>query len=281
MSALDLAQRLVPAGHGIHVLAYHLVGAGTTSPVDVPAADFRRQMEELARRTTTIPLDEAERRLRATGDPGSETTTVGAGPTGDGPAVVLTFDDAYRNFHTAAWPILRDLGLPATLYVPTGFVDSGAPVPMAAAGDLPAMSWDELATDREAGLTLGSHSHTHRELPALSAAEIGDDLGRARELLRRHTGSAAEHFCYPRALWDGRTEGAVADLHNTAAVAGGRLNRPGSGGRAGHLLRLDRVPVRRDLGPSVAPILDSAVWLREWLASRLRGQRAAWRRLAS
>jgi peptidoglycan/xylan/chitin deacetylase (PgdA/CDA1 family) len=246
---------------GVHVLAYHLVGAGTGVPVDVPAADFRRHAEELARRGTVIPLDAALDRLRR-----------GAAES----AVVLTFDDAYRNFATHAWPVLRDRGLPATLFVPTAFVEDGGPVPMPAAAGLPAASWDELSAMREQGLTLGSHGHAHRELPSLSDEEIAADLERAQELLRRRTGGDAAHFCYPRALWSRRCERVVARYHRSASIAGGTVNRAGT-----NPLRLRRVPVRHEMGADLASVLDSAVQLREWLASRLRGPRARWRRRRS
>ncbi len=38
-------------------------------------------------------------------------------------AVLITFDDGYRDFKEVAWPILRELRLPAVLFVTTGFVD--------------------------------------------------------------------------------------------------------------------------------------------------------------
>jgi len=38
-------------------------------------------------------------------------------------AVLVTFDDAYRDFATNAWPILRAAGVPATLFVATSFAD--------------------------------------------------------------------------------------------------------------------------------------------------------------
>jgi glycosyltransferase involved in cell wall biosynthesis/peptidoglycan/xylan/chitin deacetylase (PgdA/CDA1 family) len=36
-------------------------------------------------------------------------------------AILITFDDAYRDFGEVAWPILRRHGLPATVFVPTGY----------------------------------------------------------------------------------------------------------------------------------------------------------------
>jgi peptidoglycan/xylan/chitin deacetylase (PgdA/CDA1 family) len=35
-------------------------------------------------------------------------------------AVALTFDDGYRDMHAEAWPVLRDLNIPATLFLATG-----------------------------------------------------------------------------------------------------------------------------------------------------------------
>jgi len=42
-------------------------------------------------------------------------------------ALVVTFDDGYDDNYRVAYPILRDLGVPATFFVSTGHVDSGRP----------------------------------------------------------------------------------------------------------------------------------------------------------
>ena len=41
-------------------------------------------------------------------------------------AVLVTFDDAYRDFAVQAWPILRQHRVPATLFVPTAYPDNAA-----------------------------------------------------------------------------------------------------------------------------------------------------------
>ncbi|MBZ5718744.1 MAG: polysaccharide deacetylase family protein [Acidobacteriia bacterium] len=43
-------------------------------------------------------------------------------------AVVLTFDDGTCDFHTVAWPILKEYGYPATLYLTTYWVTMALPV---------------------------------------------------------------------------------------------------------------------------------------------------------
>lgn len=56
-----------------------------------------------------VDLDEAGRRLQE--------------PPGERRFVVLTFDDGYRDNYTEAYPVLKALGAPFTVYFTTGFVD--------------------------------------------------------------------------------------------------------------------------------------------------------------
>jgi len=72
---------------------------------------FRRQMEYLARNYHVVSLDE-----------------VVSGAAFDGRAkfcVAITFDDGYRDNYLYAFPILRQLQLPATIFLATGYVDAG------------------------------------------------------------------------------------------------------------------------------------------------------------
>lgn len=250
-------QRLLPGRHrGVRVLAYHLVGAGTDSPVDLPAQRFRRQMEELAQRGGTVGLGEALRRLQ---DGSAAATSL----------TVLTFDDAFENFHAAAWPVLRDLALPATLFVPVGFVEGTHPSPLAGA-ELPPCTWDQLAAMVDAGLAVGSHSWSHADLPGLAETDLDHELTTSRRRLEERLGTAVDTFCYPRALWDRRTERRVARVYRAACTGGGGRLRP----RSHHPLRLQRVSVRRDGPSSLAPILEAGTWLEERWADRVRRWRA-------
>ncbi|MCG8650532.1 MAG: polysaccharide deacetylase family protein, partial [Pirellulales bacterium] len=42
---------------------------------------------------------------------------------------VVTFDDGYENNFTAAWPILKELNVPATIFISTAYLDSPHPFP--------------------------------------------------------------------------------------------------------------------------------------------------------
>jgi peptidoglycan/xylan/chitin deacetylase (PgdA/CDA1 family) len=41
------------------------------------------------------------------------------------PAALVTFDDGYRDYHELAYPILRDLGIPAIVFLATSLIDEG------------------------------------------------------------------------------------------------------------------------------------------------------------
>jgi len=75
-------------------------------------AEFRAQVAFFRRRFRMLVEDELVA-LLASGGRGR----------GRGPWAMITFDDAYRDVRALAWPVLRDLGVPALLFVPTGLVD--------------------------------------------------------------------------------------------------------------------------------------------------------------
>jgi peptidoglycan/xylan/chitin deacetylase (PgdA/CDA1 family) len=80
-------------------------------PGETDAADFERKMRWVARWCNVLPVADAIGRLQA----------------GDLPAraVCITFDDGYADNAAVAAPILRRLGLPATFFIATGYVDGG------------------------------------------------------------------------------------------------------------------------------------------------------------
>jgi peptidoglycan/xylan/chitin deacetylase (PgdA/CDA1 family) len=92
------------------VLIYHRVLAQPDPLLssEPDAASFTAQMELLARCFQVLPLSEAVERL-ATGSLPPR-------------AACITFDDGYVNNLTVAAPILGALGLPATVFVATGFI---------------------------------------------------------------------------------------------------------------------------------------------------------------
>ncbi|MGZ8289802.1 MAG: polysaccharide deacetylase family protein [Telluria sp.] len=75
-------------------------------------AMFRSQMELLAECFNVLPLHDAVNMLAKERMPPR--------------AVAITFDDGYRSTHDYAMPVLKDYGLPATVFVTTGHLDKGS-----------------------------------------------------------------------------------------------------------------------------------------------------------
>lgn len=248
-------QRVLPEGRpGIVILAYHLIGAGTRSPVDLAEEAFRRQMEEVAHGGKAISLSEAlaavERR-----EPVVENR------------VVVTFDDAYENFDRHARQILENLRIPATMFVPTDFIDGRRNGPLTGSEKLPALTWERLATLAEGGLIeLGSHSKSHPDLRELTESQLEDELEGSAQVIERQTGARPAAFCFPRALCPPHVERLVARSYRGAVVGGGAKNDP----RVANPFRLQRVSLRRDMPEELAPLLACRVVLEEWVANRAR-----------
>ena len=87
------------------ILMFH--GVGTW---DMPGAEFRRMLQQLGKTHVFKRMDEITRH-----DPAA----------GGRPSIYLTFDDGLRNQLEVAYPILRELSVPATFYVCPGLVESG------------------------------------------------------------------------------------------------------------------------------------------------------------
>lgn len=106
---MALKHLLQPAG--LHILMYHRVlsAPDRLRPGDPTVDDFRAQMRVLRRWFEPVDLLTGARQL--------------ADGTLPPRAVAVTFDDGYRDNLTLAAPVLREFGVPATVFVASGYLD--------------------------------------------------------------------------------------------------------------------------------------------------------------
>ncbi len=106
---------LAPAGAGarLSVLIFHrvLVTRDPLLPEEPSAAEFEARMHWVRRHFNVVPLIEAVERLQS--------GTLPARP------LAITFDDGYADNYEIAAPILQKLGLTATFFIATGYLDGG------------------------------------------------------------------------------------------------------------------------------------------------------------
>jgi peptidoglycan/xylan/chitin deacetylase (PgdA/CDA1 family) len=194
--------------------------------------------------------------------------------------VAVTFDDAYRSVIELGLPVLSRLGLPGTVFVPTGFAGSAEPMSWPGIdiwlggpyeAELTAMSWSELATLKAAGWEIGSHTHTHPRLVDLDDADLADELVRSRVECESRLGEPCRSLAYPYGIADDRVVRAAGQAGYSAA---GTL--PDSLHSASPL-RWPRVGVYRADNGLRFRVKTSPRMLRIRANGRLRVPPAAWR----
>ena len=264
--ALKRVQPLVPraAGGRTWILAYHLVEGGTGLLIDTRREDFISHLDMLRRETDVVSLRDFVGELRR-----------GRGPANIGserrrPRVVLTFDDAFRNFYDTVMPLLVERSLPATLYVPPGFINGDGNHPLYAgrfAGIEP-MTWDQLREALSAGVEIGSHTYRHTNLARLSTPSIVEEMVTAREEIERRLGVRPRSVCYPEGFFSKEVLRVAAGFYETGMTGGGLAIDPG---RQRDLLRLPRLPILAGTtADELFGQLEQDICLDEWISARIR-----------
>jgi peptidoglycan/xylan/chitin deacetylase (PgdA/CDA1 family) len=73
------------------------------------------------------------------------------------------------------------------------------------------MDWDMVLEMHRAGMTIGSHTHTHALLPNESRQRMEEETAGSRVELERHLGAPVRHFAYPCGRFDKAAIDAIAD----------------------------------------------------------------------
>ncbi len=181
------------------ILMYHRVTprvAGVDPPTwNVPPQQFRRQLTGLlSRGYRAWPLRQILEHCAASKPIPPRT-------------FVVTFDDGYDNFYHYAWPVLKELGIPATVFIATAYLDSPAAFPFddwtaAGATKVPQVAWQPLSTAHCRELLefelveFGSHTDSHNEFLGRPDA-FRKDLKKSLERLYNVLGYREPAFAFP------------------------------------------------------------------------------------
>ncbi len=102
-------------------------------------------------------------------------------------AVVITFDDGNSDNYHNAYPILKKFSIPATMFVPSAFIDKE--------GFLTAQNIKEMVSS---GLvSVGSHTVNHEYLPPLNEEQRRIEIEVSKTELENLTGKPVEILAYP------------------------------------------------------------------------------------
>lgn len=147
---------------GLIILNYHSVCPGHN--FSLPPEEFAKQMEYLRDNFSVIPLK---------GLDDLATTDL---------SVAITFDDGYEDNYLYAYPVLKHLNLPATIFVTTGFVLHGLNI----ARDWPEyrglapLKPEQLKEMAGNNISFGSHGRTHARASDLNQESFSAELASSR-----------------------------------------------------------------------------------------------------
>jgi peptidoglycan/xylan/chitin deacetylase (PgdA/CDA1 family) len=243
------------------VLCYHAVSPRWQTPYSLTPAALRAQVQRLLRM-------------------GYEPATVSAAlasPDAGGRRLVVTFDDALVSVASEALPVLEAVGVPATVFACTDWVGRDEPMRIGydrwvgtpQEAELHRLGWEDLASLRERGWEVGSHTCTHPRLTRLDDTALARELADSRRLLEERLGAPCRALAYPHGDCDARVVAAARRAGYEFALTA----RAGTG--AADPLRVPRAVVLRDDGRARIALKTNLA------ARRLRGSDRAWRVLAS
>lgn len=99
--------------------------------------------------------------------------------------VVLTFDDGYADTYSIVYPLMKEYGFAATVFINPGDVGTR-------------LTWDQIREMHKNGITISNHGFQHIEMGHLSEAKQIENITKAQEALAKEVGIKDNPwFCYP------------------------------------------------------------------------------------
>lgn len=134
--------------------------------------------------------------------------------------VVLTFDDGFADNFEEALPVLQEHGFTATCYVASDYLGGHNAWDADVLGvRTPMMTRQQLLAWHDAGMEVGAHTRSHRDLSADGdGVTLREEIGGSKKDLEDLLGSAVDHFSYPFGRYHPAAVAAVREAGFSTAV---------------------------------------------------------------
>ena len=265
---------------GTVILMYHRVNDSVKKELSVKRTDFIWHMNYLHRKGyKVITLDDAIKLYGSGNNRHKEGTTENncrdinekeiyeekAVERNKGKFAVLTFDDGYEDYFTAAFPILSNFCYPSIVFLVPGFIEKGRIFWWDRdIGESRLMKWEQMRIiERSCAVRLPySDSQDFTQINRMQAER---ELVLSRDRLEEKLSRRIKHFAYPRGIVKEEYKDIVGKIYQTGLSIfegyklSGRLTK-------NELLQLKRLPVQRGDGRLLfAPRIRGWLIAEEWI----------------
>jgi len=189
----------------IPILAYHSID-DSGSVISIAPERFRRQMQFLAESSfNVISLKDVvkhiiEKRMFPE------------------KSLAITFDDGFRNVYDEAYPVLKEYGFRATVFLVAGFCGrdnnwNGQPegIPV-----MDLLDWDQIKEMAVGGVDFGAHTMNHPDLSELTPDQAYQEIAESKSEIQKHLGNNVCFFAYPYGSVTRETAKVVEELFEGA-----------------------------------------------------------------
>ena len=176
----------------VPILMYHNIGYGEGSFFVLPEK-FTKQMEYIKNNGyQVITLDELVASIK-----GKKHLKRNK--------VVITFDDGYKDNFQYAYPVLKKLGFPATVFIISDFAGKTL------SNGKEFLNWDQMVLMSKDGISFGGHTKNHLYLGSMKDEKTAlEQIVGSKKAIEDKIGMPVDYFCYPSGGFNNRVKELVA-----------------------------------------------------------------------
>ncbi|RKY55762.1 MAG: hypothetical protein DRP93_02770 [Candidatus Neomarinimicrobiota bacterium] len=116
---------------------------------------------------------------------------------------VLTFDDAYESVYENAYPLLKELGFSATVFVLTNYIGKKNTWDFTPGNIFSRhMNEEQLKLLHREGWEIASHGENHRAMTGLDPNSVTYELKHSKEIISSIIDHEVETFCFPFGVYN-------------------------------------------------------------------------------
>lgn len=180
----------------IPILMYHSIAYEKKNELRVPIENFSQQMKYLKDNNyKTLTMDELYNHLKNNKPFPNK-------------SIVLTFDDGYADNFLSAYPIIKENGFKATIFVITDTIDKNSYY----------LNSKQLLELHKNGIDIGSHTTDHEKLNKVSYEDQLKTLKASKGVLEKLLNTKIDYIAYPYGNWNEDTLRAAKDSGYTLGV---------------------------------------------------------------